>query len=88
MEPITEKELDIAGANKAIKNLRIVQLDNGTFSILVTLTWRVGELTLITQKKEVRGWVNLNLLLKHIKEKYGITSEINVKLKENGNGNQ
>lgn len=81
MVPITQRELDIAAANKAISLLRIVQLDDGTFSILITLTWRPEELTLITQRKEVRGWVSLDRLLKQIREHYGITSAINVTLK-------
>ena len=82
MVPITEKELDIAAANQAIRKLRIQQLDDGTFSIVVKLTWRPEELTLLTQKRKVRGWVNLNLLLKHIKENYGIGPEIHVTMKE------
>ncbi len=80
MEPITERELDVAGQNDAIERLRIQQLDNGRFSLIVKLTWRKTEQTLITQRKKVRGWVNLGLLLQHIKEHYGITSDINVNL--------
>ena len=80
MEPITERELDVAGENRAIERLRIQQLDNGRFSLIVKLTWRNTEQTLISQRKKVRAWVNLGLLLKHIKEHYGITSNINVTL--------
>ncbi|MEJ7807173.1 MAG: hypothetical protein WKG03_14770 [Telluria sp.] len=80
MEPITERELDVAGENRAIERLRIQQLDNGKFSLIVKLSWRNTEQTLITQRKKVRGWVNLGLLLEHIKEHYGITSDINVTL--------
>lgn len=80
MEPITERELDVAGENHAIERLRIQQLDNGRFSLIVKLTWRNTEQTLISQRKKVRAWANLGLLLKHIKEHYGITSNINVTL--------
>lgn len=80
MEPITERELDIAGDNCAIERLRIQQLDNGRFSLIVKLTWRDTEQTLISQRKKIRGWANLGLLLEHIKKHYGITSNINVTL--------
>lgn len=78
MEPILEKDLVIAGKNKAIENLRIQQLDNGKYSVIVKLTWRSDELVQITQKKRVRGWANLDRLLQHIRKNYGITWEIYV----------
>ena len=80
MEPITGRELDVAGENRAIERLRIQQLDNGRYSLIVKLTWRDAELTLITQRKKIRGWANLGLLLEHIKDHYGITSNITITL--------
>ena len=80
MEPITERELDVAGANRVIERLRIQQLDNGRFSLIVKLTWRETEQTLISQRKKVRGWVSLGLLLEYIKKHYRITSDINITL--------
>ena len=38
MEPIFERDLVIAGENRAIENLRIEQLDDGKFAVIVKLT--------------------------------------------------
>lgn len=80
-DTITEKELNTAGANHAISTLRIAQLDNGKYSLVAKLNWRPAEVTLVTDRKQVRGWANLNTLIDHIREKYGIDSTINVTLK-------
>lgn len=81
MEPILEKDLVLAGQNKAIENLRIQQLPDGKYSVIVKLTWRTDEVVQMTQRKRVRGWADLDRLLEHIRSNYGITSEINVTLK-------
>jgi hypothetical protein len=81
MAPIFEKDLVLAGQNKAIENLRIQQLESGKYSVIVKLTWRADEVVQVTQKKRVRCWANLDRLLDHIRNNYGITSEINVTLK-------
>jgi hypothetical protein len=80
MNPITDKELDTATRNATIETLRIQQMDDKRYSLVVKLTWCAEELTLITQRKKVRGWVNLNPLVDRIREKYGITADINVTL--------
>lgn len=84
MEPIYEKELVTAGKNRAIKNLRIEQMDNGRYSVVVKLNWRTDEVVLMSQRKEVRGWVDLTRLRDHIRDHYGITKQINVTLKGEG----
>lgn len=81
MVPITERELETAASNAAIEQLRIQQLGNDKYSLVVKLTWRNHEQILITQRKEVRGWADLNRLMNHIRNKYRFTSEINVTLK-------
>lgn len=81
MDTIFERELDTAGANHAISALRIEELANGKFSLVAKLTWRPAEVTLVTDRKQVRGWANLNTLLRHIRDKYGINTTINVTLK-------
>lgn len=81
MTPITEKELETAAHNAAIEHLRIQQLDNNEYSLVAKLTWRSDEQILITQRKQVRGWVNLNRLMDHIRVRYRLASEINVTLK-------
>ena len=68
---ISESEIEDAGRNKAIKKLDIVQQQNGKFGIVVTLTWKEGKFTLITQRKNVREWVSLDRLSHHIQEAYG-----------------
>jgi hypothetical protein len=81
MEPIFEKDLVLAGQNNAIESLRIQQLDDGRYAVIVKLTWRSDELVQMTQRKQVRGWADLDRLLDHIRNNYGITSEINVTLR-------
>lgn len=81
MEPIFEKDLVLAGQNKAIENVRIQQLKDGKYSVIVKLTWRTDEVVQMTQRKRVRAWANLDRLLDHIRNNYGITSEIHITLK-------
>lgn len=81
MEPIYEKDLILAGKNKAIGSLRIQQLDNGKYSVIVKLTWCKDELVQTTQKNRVRCWADLDRLLDHIKGNYGITSQVHITLK-------
>lgn len=84
METILERDLVLAGRKKAIENLRVAQLESGKYSVIAKLNWRTDEVVLVTQRKQVRGWVNLTRLLEHIKDDYGITSQINVTLKGEG----
>lgn len=81
MEPIYEKDLVLAGKNNAIESLRIQQLDNGKYSVLVKLTWRTDEVVQTTQKNRVRTWADLDRLLDHIKSNYSITSQVHITLK-------
>lgn len=80
MNAITESELEDAGRNKAIKQLHIVQKQNGKFEIVVNLTWKDGDLTLVSQRKHIREWANLQRLYRHIQEKYGEVPAICLKL--------
>lgn len=78
MNTIMEAELADCARNKAIKKMHLVQLLNGNFSVEVELTWKDGRVCLITQKKVVREWANLNRLVQHIQSSYGAIPLITV----------
>lgn len=80
MNAIHESELEDAGRNKAIKRLRIAQQRTGKFGIVVNLTWKEGDFTLVTQRKNVREWASLDRLSTHIQENYGTVPSISLTL--------
>lgn len=80
MNTILESELEDAGRNKAIKKLHIVQQQNGTFGIVVNLTWKEGEFNLVTQRKKIREWSSLDRLSLHIQQNYGVIPTIHLTL--------
>jgi hypothetical protein len=80
MNTISESELEDAGRNKAIKKLHIVQQQNGKFGIVVNLTWKEGDFTLVTQRKNVREWASLDRLSHHIQDNYGAVPSISLTL--------
>lgn len=78
---IGEAELVDFIKNKAVKRLNIVQNDN-KYQIIVNLTWKDGDFTLITTRKTPREWASLDRLARHICEKYnGDLPPINLLLK-------
>jgi hypothetical protein len=80
MSTISESEIEDAGRNNVIKKLHIVQQPNGKFGLVVSLTWKAGEFTLITQRKNVREWASLDRLSHHIQEIYGPVPSISLTL--------
>lgn len=84
MSTISESEIEDAGRNKAIKKLHIVQQPNGKYGITVNLTWKEGEFTLITQRKNTREWASLDRLSHHIQEVYGAVPSISLSLLPRG----
>jgi hypothetical protein len=80
MSTISETELEDAGRNKAIKKLNIVQQTNGKYAVTVNLTWKEGEFTVITQRKNTREWASLDRLTTHIQENYGAVPPISLML--------
>ncbi|MES2321627.1 MAG: hypothetical protein V4633_05140 [Pseudomonadota bacterium] len=80
MSVISEAELEDAGRNRAIKKLTISQQRNSKFGIAVNLTWKEGEFTLVTQRKNTREWASLDRLSLHIQEKYGAIAQISLTL--------
>lgn len=80
MNTISEPELEDAGRNNAIKKLHIVQQESGKFGIVINLTWKEGEFTLVTQRKNVREWASLDRLSLHIQDNYGLVPSISLTL--------
>lgn len=80
MSTILEAELEDAGRNNAIKNLQIIQQENGKYEIVVNLTWKEGEFKLVTQRKNAREWASLDRLAIHIRENYGQIPAISLTL--------
>lgn len=70
MNEISEAELIDCVKNKAVKQLNIVQSDNGKYQISLSLTWKEGEWNLVTTRGKPREWASLDRLARHIQEKY------------------
>ena len=70
MNTINEAELTDFVKNGAIKGLAIIQNTEDAYRIQVSLTWKEGDWTVITTRGNVKEWVSLDNLVRHIKEKY------------------
>lgn len=70
MNAINEAELTDFVKNKVVKRLHIVQNEAGRYEIIVNLTWKKGDLNLVTTRGKNRDWVSLDRLARHIQEKY------------------
>jgi hypothetical protein len=80
MSTISEADLIDCLQNKAVKKFSIRQTANGTYQIIVSLTWKEGELILETSRKAPREWASLDRLIRHIQEKYGKVPTISLTL--------
>ncbi len=80
MSTITEADLVDYLRNRAVKKFNIRQTANGTYQVVVSLTWKEGELTLETSRKAPREWASLDRLIRHIQEKYGKVPTISLSL--------
>lgn len=77
MNPISESELVLVMRSKAVRNLHIIQTDEGKYRVIVNLTNQEEALELVTFRKTRREWASLDRLAKHMREKYvGIPSII------------
>lgn len=71
MNTITEKELVDNANNGAVVAIKATKSPDGTgFNLYVNLTWKEGDLLLITQKRKPRTWKSADRLLKHIETNY------------------
>lgn len=70
MNSISEAELTDFAKNKAVKRLSIIQSEAETYHIVINLTWKEGDWTLVTSRGKPRDWSSLDRLARHIREKY------------------
>jgi hypothetical protein len=71
MTTITEAELVDNAKNRAVKCIKAVPVDSGKgFHLSVQLTWKEGDLILVTQKKSPRVWASADRMLAHIQQNY------------------
>jgi len=70
MNTVSESELIDYVKNSAVKRLNIVQSGVNKYQIVVVLTWKEGELNLVTTRGKPREWASLDRLSRHIREKY------------------
>ncbi len=73
MEPkntIQENELVKNLSNGAVTLLRIVEDKKGKYQTFVQLSWREGEIQVVTQRKKPKQWASLDRLAAHIKKYY------------------
>lgn len=75
------EEAELVGFIKieAVDQIKIVQLKNQKYKIIVNLTCKEGDYTLATNRKKIREWANLDRLTRHIRENYN-GHKINISL--------
>ncbi len=82
MNTITEAELIDNAQNGAVVYIKAAKSQNGKgFNLYVNLTWKEGDLLLITQKKEPRNWVSADRLLAHIEKNYREVASLTIFLR-------
>lgn len=82
MHTLSESELCDFVRNHAVERLTIVQTQSGRYRIVVALTWKEGELNLVTARKTRREWASLDRLARHITENYGGLPHISLSLNQ------
>ena len=70
VDKITEVALIEFIANDAVEEIAIIQTREGTFILVVKLTWKKELSVLETSRNTVREWVKYERLAKHIEDKY------------------
>lgn len=70
MNGVREAELVDYVRNQAVRRFRIVQNIYNNYQIVVNLTWKEGDMDLVTSRSGPREWVSLDRLIRHIKEQY------------------
>ncbi len=82
MNTITEAELRDNAKNGAVHCIKAMPSPEGKgFCLFVNLTWKEGDLLLITQKKTPRTWASADRLLNHIDKNYREVSSLTIFLK-------
>ncbi|MDR3221138.1 MAG: hypothetical protein LBU46_03885 [Candidatus Accumulibacter sp.] len=82
LNTLREVELKDCVRNGAVKRLNIVQGGSGKYRVVVNLTWKEGDLNLVTTRKTIREWASLDNLARLIQTKYGIPPLITLSLQQ------
>jgi hypothetical protein len=67
MHAIDEQQLNEYAANNVITLIKIKEVADNHFSLLVTLSWREGDCILTSARKSPRVWASLNTMAKYLK---------------------
>lgn len=67
---VYEHELKANVERGAVSIMNIKEVMEGKYRVSVILSWRSGEVILVTQKNHPRLWANLETLARHIKKHY------------------
>jgi hypothetical protein len=71
MSTISELELIDNLRNKAVQVFEIRLTRQKTYIVRVKLSWKTEKLTLLTARKKIREWVDLERMARYIRTKYG-----------------
>lgn len=81
---ITEAELRDNAKNGAVRSIKAVPVGK-RFQLVVTLSWKEGDLLLITQKKTPRTWASVDRLINHIETNNSSITTLTIYLKGSKN---
>jgi len=70
VDKITEVALMDYLDNDAVEEITIIQSLEGTFILVVKLSWKKELSVLVTSRNTIREWVQYERLIKHINAKY------------------
>jgi hypothetical protein len=70
MNGINQAELVDFVRNRAVTRFRIIQNAANNYQIVINLTWKEGDLNLVTARGKPREWASLHRLARHIQEEY------------------
>lgn len=73
---VTEADLIDYLRNRAVHKLRIYENANGRYELRIQVSWKGGELQLITARKKPREWASLDRMVRHFKAA-GVAKNIN-----------
>lgn len=78
---ITDSELMLVMASKAIRRLHIHQTEQGRYRLAVDIAGQDKHLSLVTLRKKTREWASLDRLAQHIQSRLsGTTPSITLNL--------
>ena len=73
---VTDSELIDYLKNRVVHKIRVYENEKGRYQITVQVSWKGGELQLITTRKKPREWASLDRMVKHFKT-VGVAKHIN-----------